>query len=280
MQINRKHICYTLIGIMAFSLLSGCMIGGEDKVGVASRQINESIGQAADRDQKPVKADEANSEKSSETLKQQEEQNTEEQQQQGEQEIPKEQQMPQEQQTPEPEPIVEPIEFKGSQELKEKYKAILLGEEDFIRYKIEDRINIGDVRSLISSDERIMARVVRFTIIDLDGNGEDEIVLWIQRGWDDSWWSPYSDWDSVTLYCFHQDIYGITQYYRAFRDIKADGTFWSSGGAAYSGASRIKFVDRDWGYERYDVSSEGFDEKPDAPAYDFTQENIELVFGD
>ena len=93
-----------------------------------------------------------------------------------------------------------------------------------------------------------------FTIIDLDGNGENEIVLWIQV-------NERSDYCFEILYFQDQEVYGFTLPYRAFLELKTDGTFYSSGGMDNRGIRRLRLSER--GYTIEEVSdSESQEEKP------------------
>ena len=67
--------------------------------------------------------------------------------------------------------------------MEERYKAILLGDEDFVNIEHSDqdiRLNIENIKEVVSDEDWVTAEVIKFTVIDLDGNGENEIVLWIQ----------------------------------------------------------------------------------------------------
>lgn len=159
--------------------------------------------------------------------------------------------------------------------MEERYKAILLGDEDFVNIDRSDqdiRLSLESIKEVVSDEDWVTAKVTKFTIIDLDGNGENEIVLWIQA-------NERSDYGFEILYFQDQEVYGFTLPYRGFMHLKTDGTFYSSGGMDNKGIGKLQFSER--GYTIEDVSDDEFqDEKADVEWYDLTSYNVELAFED
>ena len=74
----------------------------------------------------------------------------------------------------------------GSEE--KSYKSILLGESNF-RHRsglVDESLNISEINQVVSEDE-VTARVIKFAVIDLDGDEEEEVVLWIRANSDLDW---------------------------------------------------------------------------------------------
>ena len=159
--------------------------------------------------------------------------------------------------------------------IEERYKAILLGDGDFVNIDRSDqdiRLSLESIKEVVSDEDWVTAKVTKFTIIDLDGNGENEIVLWIQA-------NERSDYGFEILYFQDQEVYGFTLPYRGFMHLKIDGTFYSSGGMDNKGIGKLQFSER--GYTIEDVSDdESQDEKADVEWYDLTSYNVELAFED
>ena len=157
--------------------------------------------------------------------------------------------------------------------MEERYKAILLGDGDFVnidRSNQDIRLSLESIKEVVSDEDWVTAEVIKFTVIDLDGNGENEIVLWIQS-------NEGSDYGFEILYFQDQEVYGFTLPYRGFMHLKTDGTFYSSGGMDNRGIRRLRFSER--GYTIEDVSeSESQEEKTDVEWYDLTPDNVELAF--
>lgn len=162
-------------------------------------------------------------------------------------------------------------------ETEERYKAILYGKEDIARidYRGSDKsLNIENIKKVVSDEEWITAEVTKFTIIDLDGNGEDELVLWIQI-------EPSGDHAFEILF-FEEEVYGFTLPARGLMNLKTDGTFETAGGINESedcyGTGRIRQLSKS-GYTIEDASDSGSQaSKTDVGWYDLTPENVELIF--
>ena len=157
--------------------------------------------------------------------------------------------------------------------MEERYKAILLGDGDFVNIDRSDqtiRLSLENIKEVVSDEDWVTAKVSKFTIIDLDGNGENEVVLWIQA-------NERSDYGFEILYLQDQEVYGFTLPYRGFMHLKTDETFYSSGGMDNKGINKLRFSER--GYTIEDVSDgESQEEKADVEWYDLTSDNVELAF--
>ena len=157
--------------------------------------------------------------------------------------------------------------------MEERYKAILLGDGDFVNIDRSDqdiRLSLENIKEVVSDEDWVTGKVIKFTIVDLDGNGENEIVLWIQS-------NNGLDYGFEILYFQDQEVYGFTLPYRGFMDLKTDGTFYSSGGLDNRGIRRLRLSER--GYTIEEVSDSEFqEEKTDVEWYDLTPDNVELAF--
>ena len=74
--------------------------------------------------------------------------------------------------------------------------------------------------------------ITRFALLDLDGDGADELVLAIDYSGEEEY---------VILTCYDGAVYANQIVYRGFLSPKADGTFEWSNGAFDNGASRARF---------------------------------------
>ncbi len=68
-----------------------------------------------------------------------------------------------------------------SVELEENnYKSILLGKSNFICTSLANKsLNISEIGQAVTDDDSVIVSAAKFTIIDIDGDGEDEAVLWL-----------------------------------------------------------------------------------------------------
>ena len=92
--------------------------------------------------------------------------------------------------------------------------------------------------------------ITRFALLDLDGDGTDELVLAIDYGGEEEY---------VILTCHDGAVYANQVVYRGFLSPKADGTFEWSNGAFDNGASRARFENGVLVYEDFSSMSEGSD---------------------
>lgn len=155
--------------------------------------------------------------------------------------------------------------------MEERYKAILLGDGDFVNIDRSNqaiRLSLENIKEVVSDEDWVTAKVTKFTIIDLDGNGENEIVLWIQA-------NEKTDYGFEILYFQDQEVYGFTLPYRGFMHLKTDGTFYSSGGMDNRGIRKLRFSERGYTIE-YVSDGESQEEKADVEWYDLTSYNVEL----
>ena len=92
--------------------------------------------------------------------------------------------------------------------------------------------------------------VTGFALLDLDGDGADELVLAIDYSGEEEY---------VILTCYDGAVYANQIVYRGFLSPKADGTFEWSNGAFDNGASRARFENGVLVYDDFAAMSEGSD---------------------
>lgn len=142
------------------------------------------------------------------------------------------------------------------------YRAILSGEEDFISVDLGNKeLNIKDIRNVVTPDDSVTVEPTKFTFLDLDGDGENEIVLWLQI-------NNISDYGFEILHAQEGAVYGYTLPYRAFMDLKTDGTFSFSSGAADSGIGKLRFAEDGYTIEEQGYGEDQQDSKTDVIWYD------------
>ncbi len=123
--------------------------------------------------------------------------------------------------------------FQEQKDALEKFKAILLEDGNFVSTDLDGQnLSIEDMWRVVTTDDSIAVNAVNFAVIDLDSDGQSEVVLGIQAGGD-----PYYGFE--VLQYRDEAVYGYTLPYRAFMNVKTDGTFHFSSGAADSGAGRL-----------------------------------------
>jgi hypothetical protein len=120
------------------------------------------------------------------------------------------------------------------------YKAVLAGNTTFYS-DAGKNININQLNQVIGDGSA--ASVEKFAVIDLDGDGSAEVVLWPKVGNNDSL-------GFIILRCSGGTVYGYTMYYRTFNDLKVDGTFSFSSGAGDHGFGKISFTNSGYSVQK------------------------------
>ena len=149
-----------------------------------------------------------------------------------------------------------------------------------------ERLRIGSVNTGIS----------KFTVMDLDKDNTPEIVCLLHAGTIDTWGVLILHYEDGT-------VYGYTKRYRSFAGLKEDGTYtYNSGLAIGCGYCTISFAKADYEEnaflyysgigdvftfyhngeiiteEEYYRAIDLEEEKADAKWYNFTSENLEILF--
>jgi hypothetical protein len=133
------------------------------------------------------------------------------------------------------------------------YKSILLGKSNFICTDLANKsLNISEIGRAVTDDDSVTVSAAKFAIIDMDGDGKVEIVLWLQI-------NGISDYGFEILHYQNGEIYGYTLQYRAFMNLKTDGTFLFSDGAADSGIGKMIFSETGYSVSAQAYSQSGYD---------------------
>ncbi|MBD5532776.1 MAG: M56 family metallopeptidase [Lachnospiraceae bacterium] len=186
--------------------------------------------------------------------------------------------------------------------LEESYQAVLLNNGEFFSTDLQNKkINLTNIKEVVTDDDDITVTANKFAMIDLNNDGENEVILWLQI-------NGVSDFGFEILRYQEGSVYGYTLFYRAFMDLKTDGTFIFSGGAADWGIGKLSFSGNEYTINklyycesRYDsdnelevqyfsngtpYSEEEFnddvsrqEEKGNVSWYDVTTDNVRAVLG-
>lgn len=132
------------------------------------------------------------------------------------------------------------------------------GRYSFLDVGLGEKIHIQELNRVVSSDASIDVAISSFTVIDLDEDGIDEVVLWLAAGEEEV--------GCEILHGVNDEIYGYFIPYRGFYNLKADGTFRFSSGAGNSGIGTIKFDLQAYTVEKITYSETQYDERNQAEA--------------
>lgn len=160
--------------------------------------------------------------------------------------------------------------------MEESYMSILLADGVFISTDLRRESNLGAIKEVVTDDDSVSVAASKFAIADLDGDGEAEIVLWLQI-------NGISDYGFEILQYREGAVYGYTLPYRAFMDLKTDGTFLFSGGSADSGVGKLEFSENGYTVDKLHESDSDNamrlqEEKSDVEWYDLSVDGVNTAF--
>jgi len=173
----------------------------------------------------------------------------------------------------------------------ESYKAILQSEEEFFCIEEGKNVYLNQYDYWCGDFPDAPLNVAQFTVMDLNDDEVPEVIL-----------ERYYDGEKLVLHYSDGKIYGYTFVYRAMMQLKKDGTYNFSSGAADSGYGMLRFLSDAYeedilGYSKPNwdkdslsvsyyigedsVAEEAFidfsneqDDKEDVEWYGFSEENI------
>lgn len=179
------------------------------------------------------------------------------------------------------------------------YQLVLQNKSEFFSTDVNKYLNINQLNQAVSDDSSVTAKATKLSIVDLENDGMPEVILWLVVNNND-----YYGFEVLR----YQDgvVYGYNLWYRAFMDLKADGTFSFSSGAADYGFGMVKFTENAYSVDKISYCESGYDsnnnqsvsyfvdhksateddflwaikkqnEKTEATWYDFTDDNIETM---
>lgn len=123
---------------------------------------------------------------------------------------------------------------------KVKFERILWDEDIFFNRDQAQEMTLNQFCQHLGAVAEAEVSISSYALADLDGNGIPELLLGIVFN---------DEFAYGTLVLRYGD--GVTGYeftYRQLMDIKQDGTFHFSGGAADNGIARLRFTDDGWEY--------------------------------
>ena len=160
----------------------------------------------------------------------------------------------------------------------DKFKAILLENGSFVNTDLQNQginlqeINLASIGKAVTDDDSVTVTADKFTVIDLDGDGENEIVLWIQV-------NGVVDYGFEILHYQEGTVYGSTWPYRMFMGLKTDGTFIYSSGRMETGIGKLKFAEDGHAFiEELNDDIDYQDGKTDVTWYDISADSVNMAF--
>ncbi len=193
----------------------------------------------------------------------------------------------------------EPTQPSENNTIMETYKAVLQENTELFSVDANKTLNINQLNQSVSDDSSVTTKATKFAIVDLDNDDKPEVILWLSVNNDDYYGFEVLRYQNGV-------VYGYTLRYRSFMDLKANGTFSFSSGAADSGFGTVKFTENTYSIDKITYSESSYDsnnnmnisyfvdhesatedaflsavkrqsEVADATWYDYTDDNIETM---
>lgn len=120
-------------------------------------------------------------------------------------------------------------ETKESESSMQAYQSVLENQTPLYDTSAKQEMLLGDWLNSAGLS------IQKYSVIDLNGDNEYEMVLWLDHG-------NYTDYGFEVLHCENNTVYAYGFPYRGFNDLKADGTYHWSGGAGHHGTAAIDFA--------------------------------------
>ncbi len=112
------------------------------------------------------------------------------------------------------------------------YNAVLQNKAEFFSTDNKKKLYLNDFLTNKEIYETVFD-VTHFTVLDMDGDNVPEVVLELSVGGNPQFYE--------VLHYMNGTVYGYLIVYRGLTELKADGTFLFSGGAADSGVGKLEF---------------------------------------
>lgn len=126
------------------------------------------------------------------------------------------------------------IQLSENMSYMEMLKMVLQNKAVFFSSGAQENLRISQLAQTVSTAEWITAEATEFALVDLDGDNMKEVILRLTVV-DDAYYG------FEILRCQDTTVYGYTMWYRAFNDLKEDGSFSFSSGVSDNGFGTIQF---------------------------------------
>lgn len=174
----------------------------------------------------------------------------------------------------------------------ENYRAILEGSAPFYSVDAAAEITVEQLNLTLRGSTEADVKISAFSITDLNGDGEDEVLIWLIVDTNHSY-------GYTILHHIDDTVYGYTVPYRSLVDLKRDGTFSFYYGDKRRGSGSMSFTETKYELEKIsycdgsdayfvdgiDATEEEFSlavtqqsKKSRASWYHFTDTNIQKQF--
>lgn len=117
-----------------------------------------------------------------------------------------------------------------------EFVGVMLESGRFHARDFDREMTVSEYCEAFGQESGITVTVPKFTVVDMDGDGVNEIVLWLLV-------NGNNDYGTLVLRYQGGTVYGTSFSYRQLYNLRRDGTFDYSGGAADDGTAVLKFTE-------------------------------------
>ncbi len=131
------------------------------------------------------------------------------------------------------------------------YESVLQGKRQFFSVDAAQHLHISQLCQALSADGSVETRVTKLAVVDLDSDETPEVVLGLAV-------NNNEDFGFEVLHYQDGVVYGYALPYRALMNLKADGTFSFSSGAADNGFGTLEFTDNGYTVHKATYCESGY----------------------
>ena len=132
------------------------------------------------------------------------------------------------------------------------FQSVLQNKTPFFSTDAKKDLYVNQLDQAVSVDSSVEAKVTKYAIVDLENDGIPEVILWLVVNNND-------DFGFGVLRYQDGAVYGYILPYRAFMDLKDDGTFSFSSGAADYGFGTAEFTKEGYTVKKIAYSESDYD---------------------
>ena len=129
-----------------------------------------------------------------------------------------------------------PVSTGEGRQIMAKFIGVMLENGRFYARDLDREMTVSEYCEAFGQESGITVTVPKFAVVDMDRDGVNEIVLWLLV-------NGNNDYGTLVLRYQNGEIVGTGFSYRQLYQLRRDGTFRYSGGAAYSGMGILKFTE-------------------------------------
>ncbi len=133
--------------------------------------------------------------------------------------------------------------------------SIMLNNQDFYSTDDSKRVTLDQLVTSFGDDS---IKITKYAFSDIDADGISEVILVLSSGDNDLYYEVLSIQYHVATNQY-EGVYGYTIPYRAFMDLKTDGTFSFSSGSADSGFGKATFAEYPFAIDKITYSKSDYD---------------------